>query len=132
MSRDRKLLYKLILGIEKGDISAVASSRIGQVHQARWLTLASRVLRLYCSAPDNFSVYLNEILERLSTFIIQVYFKVLRLIGTRHTSILTRSYVYNYMAYQRLTRDDCCLYPLTDLNFFITGFFSRETQKHDH
>ena len=76
MSRDRQLLYKLILGISKGDITDVQHCTIGAVHQARWLTLASRILRAYCSPPDNFGAYLETVLERLSIFIVKVYFKV--------------------------------------------------------
>ena len=76
MSTDRRLLYKLILGISKGNISSVEDSTIGPVNQARWLTLASRVLRLYCSPPDNLGTYGETVLERLSIFIVKVYFKV--------------------------------------------------------
>ena len=76
MSRDRQLLYKLIVGISKGDISEVKECTIGPVHQARWLTLASRILRLYCSPPDNLGAYWESVLERLATFIVKVYFKV--------------------------------------------------------
>ena len=77
MSRDRQLLYKLIVGVSKGDISDVKNSTIGPVHQARWLTLASRIMRLYCSQPDNLGAYWESVLERLAIFIVKVYFKVL-------------------------------------------------------
>ena len=77
MSNDRKLLYQLILAIDKGSIDEkLARRRIGPVHQARWLTLASRILRIYISVPDHLGAVVMEMLERLSVFIIQVYFKV--------------------------------------------------------
>ena len=56
MSNDKKLLYLLILAINKGSIDEkLAGRRIGPVHQARWLTLASRrrILRIYISVPDH-------------------------------------------------------------------------------
>ena len=76
MSRDRQILYRLIIGIEDGDISNVAKRTIGKAYQARWITLSSRILRVYCSVPDNLGAYMLEVLERLSIFIIKVYFKV--------------------------------------------------------
>ncbi|XP_063693346.1 uncharacterized protein LOC134825134 [Bolinopsis microptera] len=87
MSTDRRLLYKLILGISKGDISGVKDSTIGPVNQARWLTLASRILRLYCSPPDNLGTYVEIILERLSIFIIKVYFKMYSAVKYKNTII---------------------------------------------
>ena len=84
MSRDRKLLYQLVIGIENGNISKVAKSRIGKAHQARWLTLASRILRLHCSVPQHLGEYQMIVLERLSIFISKVYFKVRRLIYFTH------------------------------------------------
>jgi hypothetical protein len=76
MSRDRQILYQLIIGIEKGDVSSVAKKTIGKAHQARWITLSSRILRVYCSVPSHLGAYKLEVLERLSTFIVKVYFKV--------------------------------------------------------
>ena len=76
MSRDRQILYLLIIGINDGDISKVARKTIGKAHQARWITLAARILRLYCSVPTKLGAYMLEVLERLATFIIKVYFKV--------------------------------------------------------
>lgn len=76
LSTDRKLLYELIVGLETGDISKVASRTIGAVHQARWLTFSARIVRLYCSVPEELGVYVMENLERLVIFIVKVYFKV--------------------------------------------------------
>jgi hypothetical protein len=77
MSNDRQLLYQLILAIDSGSIDEkLAHRRIGTVHQARWLTLASRILRLYISVPDHLGAIVMEKLERLSIFIVQIYFKV--------------------------------------------------------
>ena len=76
MSRDQKLIYQLCIGIEDGDISQVSSWRIGPMHQARWLTFAARLLRLYCSLPEEFGSYTATVLERMANFILNVYFKV--------------------------------------------------------
>ena len=76
MSRDKKLVYLLCIGIEEGDISKVYKWKIGHMHQARWLTFAARLLRLYCSLPDEFGAYVVTILERMANFIINVYYKV--------------------------------------------------------
>ena len=76
LSNDRQLLYLLIIGVEKGDISNVKDRAIGRAHQARWLTLSSRLIRIYCSVPSYVGAYEMEKLERMAMFIIRIYFKV--------------------------------------------------------
>ena len=77
MSRDRKLLYNLVLAATEGEVSPkLAKARIGPINQARWLTLASRIVRLYMSVPNHLGAYVMTVLEQLVNFIINVYFKV--------------------------------------------------------
>ena len=48
LSRDARLLYKLGLAVQTGNVSSeVAASTIGPPLHARWLTTADRDLRLY-------------------------------------------------------------------------------------
>lgn len=77
LSHDRKVLYNLVIAACEGKIDEKqAKARIGKVHQARWLTLASRVVRLWMSVPSHLGSYVCEVLDRLVNFIIHVYFKV--------------------------------------------------------
>ena len=43
--------------------------------EARWITFGARLLRLYVSQPDA-SAYEQEIISRMASYIIKVYFKV--------------------------------------------------------
>ena len=98
MSRDRKMLYKLVLSATEGKVPAeLAKARIGPIHQARWLTLASRIIRLYLSVPKHLGAYIMTVLEQLVNFIVNVYFKV------RSMLFLADSYIdrdtHNYYCY---------------------------------
>ena len=50
----------------------LATAKIGVMHHARWLTLASRILRYYVSDP----VVRTEEVETLARYIVRVYYKV--------------------------------------------------------
>ena len=50
----------------------LAKKTLGVMHHARWLTLASRILRYYVSNP----VVRAEGVETLARYVVQVYYKV--------------------------------------------------------
>lgn len=50
----------------------LAKATLGKAHHARWLTLASRILRYYMSNP----VVRAEGVEVLARYVVQVYYKV--------------------------------------------------------
>jgi hypothetical protein len=63
--------------IVDGTVGKIAKEAIGPQCQARWLTLAGRALRLYCSMDAaNLSEYVRESLTRIVNYIICVYYKV--------------------------------------------------------
>ncbi|KAF0287675.1 hypothetical protein FJT64_013924 [Amphibalanus amphitrite] len=50
LSADQELLYRLARAVQCGSVpDAVARRKIGELNHARWLTLGSRILRLYMS-----------------------------------------------------------------------------------
>lgn len=52
MSRDQKYLYRMSMAVQQGKASFpqdLLTKQPGPLHQARWLTLANRILRLYVS-----------------------------------------------------------------------------------
>lgn len=65
----------------------LAAAKIGVMHHARWLTLASRILRYYVADP----VVRTEEVETLARYIIRVYYKV-RTEQSYHTIITTSDY----------------------------------------
>ena len=80
MSWDRRLLYNYIVGISMGNVPSTvlpAEKTIGPTHQARWLTLSSRILCLYVSVAYNKLSRVNQAkVDRLVNFICNVYFPV--------------------------------------------------------
>ena len=50
LSRDQKYLYEIIMSIREGSVREVAATfKIGPLNHARWITLVSRICRLYLS-----------------------------------------------------------------------------------
>ena len=80
MSWDRRLLYSYIVGISRGNVASTvltAEKTIGVAHQARWLTLSSRILSLYvCVAYNKLSRVNQAKVDRLVNFICHIYFPV--------------------------------------------------------
>ena len=77
LSSDRQLLYLYIVGLSTGDVSLIEDMTIGKTHQARWLTLATRIIRLYVSKKyDKLKPVHRAQVDRLVTFVCHVYFPV--------------------------------------------------------
>ena len=75
MSCDQAYLYRIVQTIVNGSKQfgedmdkGLATACPGKLHNARWLTLANRVLRLYCSEPEP-----SNNLKLLVRFILDVY-----------------------------------------------------------
>ena len=76
MSNDSQLMYHYCVAIETGNLDRnIASRRIGPCSTARWITFGTRILRLYVSKV-NHNAHVAEIVERLASFIVNVYYKV--------------------------------------------------------
>ena len=72
LSSDQRLLYEYTVGISRGKVDhRFASWKIGPLNQARWLTLAIRLMCLWtCGAyPKNLSTKLYSLIN----FIVNVY-----------------------------------------------------------
>lgn len=73
MSSDAKTLYDLCVVAMTGNVTSVTTNEIGELCAARWITLASRILRLYiteASTPDR-----QLKLNKLSLYVVSVYYK---------------------------------------------------------
>ena len=72
LSLDQRLLYEYTRGISLGQVDVrFASYKIGPLNQARWLTLAIRLMAIYTRgyfAPEN-----RDVMMKLIQFIVQVY-----------------------------------------------------------
>lgn len=72
LSKDKKYLLGIYRAVSSGTCSdQIATMNPGRMHHARWLTTASRLLRLYVSAPKP-----TEGLLILIEFIMKVYVPV--------------------------------------------------------
>ena len=73
MSTDQAYLYRIVKAVATGsgyfnkDVGLRTAS-LGKMHHTRWITLANRVLRLYCSTQKPFRE-----LNRLVRFLVEVY-----------------------------------------------------------
>lgn len=75
LSRDQSYLYNIclvVIGDPIGDKRKVEEHKIGPLNNSRWLTKASRVLRLYVSTTKDNSTYWKN-LHTLATFVVSCY-----------------------------------------------------------
>ena len=94
LSSDQSLLYEYTVGISRGKVDPrFASWKIGPLNQARWLTLAIRLMCLWTRGayPRNLSTKLCSLIN----FIINVYaicrFEIKKINKFHHQQI----YIYN-------------------------------------
>ena len=78
MSEDQKYLYRIAQAVMTGSTyfqvagqRSLTTASPGKFHNARWITLANRILRLYCSTNPHEEHYKE--LERMVRFLIDVY-----------------------------------------------------------
>jgi len=86
LSNDQAYLYDILLAVKNGHVSpSLAGRSPGAMHHARWLTTASRILRLYVS-----QISPSQNLILLVTFVTQVYgplwFEIKKHSGLEHGS----------------------------------------------
>lgn len=94
---DQKYLYRMVLAVHSGVCDDVmANLKPGPVSQARWLTTASRVLRLYISTREP-----SKELKKVVKFIVQVYAPFWFLVKTRPQAIHGSRNVHQYITWLR-------------------------------
>ena len=72
LSTDQEYLYNIALAISNGKFTdGLAKQKPGGISHARWLTSASRILRLYAATLEP-----SKSLQKLTKFIMQVYVPV--------------------------------------------------------
>lgn len=75
LSRDQVYLYNIclvVIGNQNGKLSQIETNQIGPLNHSRWLTKASRTLRLYIATPKDSSDHWKK-LHTLATFIVTCY-----------------------------------------------------------
>ena len=73
LSRDQRYLYEIVKSIRSGTLSDIAKKhKIGPVNHSRWLTLASRICRLYVSNVELDQNSMNN-LRTLAHFVVTHY-----------------------------------------------------------
>ena len=97
MSNDSVLMYKYCVAVDTGKpylfnkaknkIDRFVNNKIGPCSTARWITLGTRILRVYMSSESYNSHIQETSAERLATFIVSVYYKVTQIIAIFHLSI---------------------------------------------
>lgn len=97
LSVDQRYIYDIVHGIQEGKIDAsLAAKAPGKLCHSRWLTLASRILRLYVSyekAPKN--------VETLAEFVVKIYAPMWFLIKKNHNVSSGPSHVFKFIELSR-------------------------------
>lgn len=76
LSTDQELLYRLARSVQRGSVPVMTAKRkIGELNHARWLTLGSRLLRLYMSTETP-SAELRQLVEFLLLHYIPMWFSI--------------------------------------------------------
>ena len=91
MSDDAKLMYKYCVAVETGYYDDFVFLKISNCSTARWITFATRIIRVYMSGGLNYNSHVAECLERMVSFIVNVYYKVgkLLVLGNRYLPLAT-------------------------------------------
>ena len=76
MSDDAALMYKYCIAVETGIHDNFVYRKISNCSTARWITFGTRILRIYLTEGIALNAHATECLERLVSFIVNVYYKV--------------------------------------------------------
>lgn len=94
---DQLYLYRMVLAINNGSCDdKLAKQNPGPVSTARWLTTASRLLRLYVSKRQP-----SENLKNLVTFVVKVYAPFWFLVKGQPQSIHGSRHIFKYIVWIR-------------------------------
>lgn len=81
LSRDQQYLFAMALAVKSGTVpKKLANLTPGPLNQARWLTLASRVLRAYVSESNPMKELVN-----MAAFVMKVYVPHWQLVKTKNS-----------------------------------------------
>ncbi|XP_063690962.1 uncharacterized protein LOC134823433 [Bolinopsis microptera] len=111
MSNDSVLMYKYCIAIDtgrpfrfvNGKIDRFVNNKIGNCSTARWITLGTRILRLYMTS-SSYNSHCAEILERMANFIVHVYYKVFANIKLKPKLTDAAVHIFDEI---RLARENC-------------------------
>lgn len=114
---DQRYLYLMVVAVNNGVCDeALASLKPGPLSTARWLTTASRILRLYVTKRHP-----PEILKKLAEFIVKVYAPFWFLIKVKPGAIHGSRNVFKYICWIRKLPMDVQLVirPVIENNAFF-------------
>jgi hypothetical protein len=102
LSTDQKYLLDMCIAVSSGNVSQDLSLRNpGKLAHSRWLTLASRVLRLYVATENP-----TENLKTLAEYIVKVYVPVWFNIKLKPSCTYGSKHLFNLISYSRYLSDD--------------------------
>lgn len=114
---DQRYLFEIVQAIHMGNVTdALAARKPGKVHKARWITMASRILRLYVtkSKPDKeLQMFAEYIMKVYAPFWFAVKLEPLATKGSRH--------VFKMMQWIRQLPED--IQKVVRGSIQINGFF---------
>lgn len=94
---DQRYLYEMVKAVASGECSErLASIKPGPVNQARWLTTASRILRLYVTKPSP-----SNDLKNLALFVMKVYAPFWFLVKSQPLAIYGSRHIFQYIQWTR-------------------------------
>lgn len=115
---DQKYLFEMVKAVDSGNCdSHVASMKPGLLNLSRWLTTASRTLRLYVTqtAP-------SEELTKLAFFVMKVYTPFWFLVKSQPHAIHGSRHFLRYIKWTRMLQIE--LQQIVNRSIQINGFFA--------
>ena len=76
MSTDSQQMYRYCVAVETGLFDQFVFLKIGNCSTAHWITFGTRIIRVYISGGLKYNAHIEECLERMVNFIVNVYYKV--------------------------------------------------------
>lgn len=98
LTKDQKYLYGMVQSINNGVCDQnLATIKPGKLNKARWLTTASRILRLYMTKSKP-----SKKLKLLVTFIVKIYAPFWFLVKSRPKAIHGSRHIFQYIQWTRV------------------------------
>lgn len=115
---DQKYLYDMVRAVDRGVCDdTLASMKPGPLNLSRWLTTASRVLRLYVTETVP-----SENLKNLAVFVMKVYAPFWFLIKSQPQAINGSRHLFNYIKWIRQLPEH--MQDIVQRSVQINGFFA--------
>lgn len=115
---DQKYLYDMVRSVDSGVCdSHLGSIKPGPLNLSRWLTTASRILRLYVTKPTA-----SEELKKLAIFIMKIYAPFWFLVKRQPQAVMGSRHLFTYIRWtQKMPQD---VQRVIHRSIQINGFYA--------